>query len=56
MHFYTKFTKNGDFEVQKRHKTLGFLLDFIEYLDVLNILCIFADVSNKAIYERIYLC
>lgn len=56
MHFYTKFTKNGDFEVQKRHKTLGFLLDFIEYLDVLNIFRIFAEKlkDRKVVWSKLH--
>ena len=43
MHFYTKFTKNRCFEVQKRPKAITHDGDFIDYLDVLNIFRIFAE-------------
>lgn len=43
MHFYTIFTKNKCFEVQKQLKALKHAGDFIDYLYVLNFFRIFAE-------------
>lgn len=46
MHFYTKFTKNRCFVMQKQLKALIHDGDFINYLDILNIFRIFAEKIN----------
>ena len=51
MHFYTIFTKNKCFEVQKQLKALKHDGDFIDYLYVLNFFRIFAE--NILIMGRI---